>query len=803
MKSFGTILLVLCCLCLVMPAYGQAPPDGNLILNQSFESDWDNWDVWTSTGSDWNYSIETGQAFSGEKSMKFYGGDFDNGTVNWTAVAQHLYYTFEEGQLFNMSGYIMTTADDQIQGPNGAWVEIVFRQSDWTELLKVTSPRVDTTSTTDTWHYLTITAAVPAGTDFISAAILFEQAENAGGAAYCDSITAAVAYPVDVPNADFETGDLTSWSIWSYYYPIIEVSSDYAYEGTYSLRAAADYAAIYNTLSDPLQGNTYIATAYGLNPSIEPLTVGSTKLELKFFGGPSELQVFSELVDYNSPQDEWIEMMVTAEAPQATSVNVAFSWSGDNGGGAAYQDDVTLIRIPSGAAISAPPAPDFQDIEIYETTGIWQTIEWDVLHYYVTDDPEANEAGTYNLYASNSPITDVNADGVQRTAGGMPFGFEDRYWPQRPYTSDGSEQTYYYALTSVDVDGNEQALDAASTFGPYTGGTSHTYPVVHDEDFGDGFYLDGALDEFADLAEFVLTGEWIWSDDSSAVIQDWDPNSLDLAFQANFVIDANFMYVGVNILDDDPSGSSSWVSAGDGCEFMLGFYDVNERAALNPSGGAGSNGEDWRIGFMPDGQVMGTGITNDNYADYLDYWVEVTPIGWTLEVKFDLAALSNGYTPADGDFLPLRIDVLDSDPLFGDAGRSLAMRLGGCSGYIPNDWEWPSSYGNMEVGGDVAIEDERDTIASATKLFKNYPNPFNPRTTIGYTLANKSEVKLAVYNSSGQLVKTLVDEQQPAGPYSVDWDGSNNAGARVGSGIYFYKMEAGNYTKTHKMVLLK
>jgi flagellar hook assembly protein FlgD len=88
-------------------------------------------------------------------------------------------------------------------------------------------------------------------------------------------------------------------------------------------------------------------------------------------------------------------------------------------------------------------------------------------------------------------------------------------------------------------------------------------------------------------------------------------------------------------------------------------------------------------------------------------------------------------------------------------------------------------------------------------LLQNYPNPFNPVTTIDYGLPTNSYVKLTIYNILGQRVKTLVDEEQTAGYKTVMWDGRNDRGEEVGSGIYLYRIQAGSYTKTVKMSLLK
>ncbi len=88
-------------------------------------------------------------------------------------------------------------------------------------------------------------------------------------------------------------------------------------------------------------------------------------------------------------------------------------------------------------------------------------------------------------------------------------------------------------------------------------------------------------------------------------------------------------------------------------------------------------------------------------------------------------------------------------------------------------------------------------------LHQNYPNPFNPETTIRYALAQDGQARLAVYNVLGQEVVTLVNRQQPAGPHEIVWNGTDGSGLPVSSGLYFYRLQAGEFSETRKMVLLR
>lgn len=107
---------------------------------------------------------------------------------------------------------------------------------------------------------------------------------------------------------------------------------------------------------------------------------------------------------------------------------------------------------------------------------------------------------------------------------------------------------------------------------------------------------------------------------------------------------------------------------------------------------------------------------------------------------------------------------------------------------------------NLIPGSDA---DDPNTPVASTTLVGNYPNPFNPRTTLRYDLKDNSHVRIDIYNYRGQLVKTLVNTDKAAGRHSVDWDGTDQQGMPVSSGVYYYKMFSGSYSSTRKMVLMK
>ncbi|MDX1429285.1 MAG: FlgD immunoglobulin-like domain containing protein, partial [Rhodothermales bacterium] len=104
----------------------------------------------------------------------------------------------------------------------------------------------------------------------------------------------------------------------------------------------------------------------------------------------------------------------------------------------------------------------------------------------------------------------------------------------------------------------------------------------------------------------------------------------------------------------------------------------------------------------------------------------------------------------------------------------------------------------------VDVEEERIVLPSDYKLFDNYPNPFNPSTTIGFELPLDKNINVRIYDVSGRLVRTLISNQfLSAGTHEVIWDGQSDAGVPVASGTYIYALEYGNFRQAKEMVLVK
>jgi len=130
------------------------------------------------------------------------------------------------------------------------------------------------------------------------------------------------------------------------------------------------------------------------------------------------------------------------------------------------------------------------------------------------------------------------------------------------------------------------------------------------------------------------------------------------------------------------------------------------------------------------------------------------------------------------------------------------------------------SFGALDVSGDLVFtedygltilrfdpgmqfDDKTDDTISDYVLYDNFPNPFNPETYIRFRISEQSNVSLKIYNITGQHVKTLYTGNLEPRYYRFKWNGTNNRGQRVGSGVYIYRLQAGNFTQTKKMLLIK
>jgi hypothetical protein len=138
------------------------------------------------------------------------------------------------------------------------------------------------------------------------------------------------------------------------------------------------------------------------------------------------------------------------------------------------------------------------------------------------------------------------------------------------------------------------------------------------------------------------------------------------------------------------------------------------------------------------------------------------------------------------------------EPPSGQTAKSISVRL-----HPLGRWSGTVWMDKLEVGKGVLTGVDDNVIPVSAELFQNYPNPFNPSTVISYAIPNVTYVSLKIYDLLGREVKTLVNTEQSSGVYNVQWNGDNNAGVKVSSGTYLYRIEAGDFKMSRKLTLLK
>lgn len=159
----------------------------------------------------------------------------------------------------------------------------------------------------------------------------------------------------------------------------------------------------------------------------------------------------------------------------------------------------------------------------------------------------------------------------------------------------------------------------------------------------------------------------------------------------------------------------------------------------------------------------------------------------------------SGFDPETAEVVGTTVDPTFTD-LTIDVGEDVFYRV------VAFDFNNNRGEFSEEVSLTITSVDDSDQLAGIPEdfaLHQNYPNPFNPETNIAYDLPDDVHVTLKIYNLMGQEVRTLVDEQQPAGRYTVTWDGTSSSGVKVASGVYLFVIRAGEFVQSERMTLLK
>jgi PKD repeat protein len=445
----------------------------------------------------------------------------------------------------------------------------------------------------------------------------------------------------------------------------------------------------------------------------------------------------------------------------------------------------------------------------------------DFQHFKVYRDGSAIGTTTDTFYSDNLSeygtyeyeVTAYYDEGESDPAGPITVEWLD------PIVMEGLLAYYPFAGNADDLSGNEHHGDV------------YGLPQLTTDRFGipdRAYYFDG-------LDDYIACGNWFNYQDFSISV---------------WVNQADLLYYYVDIIDNNHTDSVNWVVQynqdlssyhfGCGpqgcCFFSLPFDEWKHLVCVKDEGTLRT----YLDGVLQDELI--TGISTINYSNPNLFIARWASGGRFFNGKIDDVRLYDRALSEDeidllfNESIPLSADFI-ADVVSGNA--PLAVNFTDISTGNPTSWEWDFNndgtidsneqnpiftysdtgvytvalvvenglYTDIETKVDYisvsSTNTENETIPLLTELVGNFPNPFNPSTTISYNLRENSIVQIEIFNMKGQKVKTLANQSQTPGAKSVIWNGVDQTGQSVSSGIYFYKLKTDNLSQTKKMILLK
>ncbi len=377
-------------------------------------------------------------------------------------------------------------------------------------------------------------------------------------------------------------------------------------------------------------------------------------------------------------------------------------------------------------------------------------------------------------------ITATDVEGLSSTGSTVGYDIfepvEDNIIVNNGSLSDGTVD-YYYLYNLLGEFPHDMWNGA--NFGPAPDDLWLNYTTVLDISGGGPEICEGGLDAFLDQGgtNLILAGdEWM-----GACVDGWAPTDF---VPGDFVYDYLGMDASLPDVNYSTSGDQGGISrlmpvAGDPISGALATF-LEDSLLLNYDPNYEIGVSNWLDGAVPtaDASVSYYGLTG-----ILDSLGAPPPDADTVASALYLE-LANGSQTAWFGFDVLSLNTVPSYHWIGIYPE----------GPLPQTIEWMDAY--------TGVDDEVQ-IPSAFALRQNYPNPFNPVTSIEFELPNDGNITLSVYNMLGQKVAMLVDEYSRAGVHTVKWDGRNDLGQLVSTGVYLYRINAGNFNATKKMILLK
>ena len=484
--------------------------------------------------------------------------------------------------------------------------------------------------------------------------------------------------------------------------------------------------------------------------------------------------------DYAFPlEEQFVTLYDGSTTFDRTTVRmVHFVAEGNAAGGTVQIDDFWFGNFE--ADLIAPEAPE----------GI-QAIPSNYSNLIAWNDVAGEDGESYHVYYGTSPVTEITAL-TEEVALDVPEGVQSAEHVLRYPVSD-HDVTYYYSVVCQDAAGNKSLVSTSSAA---ITNTAKGVTTVH---LGSptSFAADGDLDDWAGIAPFRM---YVSDGSGSLAPNASHDGDSDLSCDTYVAIDNDYLYLAFDVEDDiintDPS-FSTWLR--DSPDFFIGLYDWRGATHTSYQRGAQPDyhfrfNDDFGFSDNPGGLGAGTLFTPDS-ADYA--WELGFPTGYIVECRIPLQKLADVgedalFVPQEG--MRVKIDVAINDA---DGGQREALLT-----LSPQnqDRSWSSvSYWTYTWIGSTPTDVEDESIVPAKyELSQNYPNPFNPTTQIKYSVVEQGNVTLKVFNVLGQEVKTLVNEVKAPGVHQVNFDASD-----LSTGVYIYQIQAGSFTSSKKMILVK
>jgi hypothetical protein len=435
------------------------------------------------------------------------------------------------------------------------------------------------------------------------------------------------------------------------------------------------------------------------------------------------------------------------------------------------------------------PNIDITPTEPPATVSAYSEAAFPHTNFVLWDDVDTESEETYNVYASMDPITDLTAAGVLTIHKDVEEG--TAIVPHRIYypLMEGT-LAYYYAVECVDAAGNVSVT--FTTMAQPFENTGKGIAVISVE-APQNFQADGDLSEWAHIQPMHFKP-------STNLTAGTFTDDADLTVDCYVAMDNQYLYVAFDVIDDAytwlPTNTQDWWSD-EAIEFFIGLYDLQAPHQFFETGAE----PDYRIIFIPD-----TLRRDDETAIYASgtpnyYFEGLGQSDYVVEAKIaysDFQGVNDSaFVPVEGMLVPFELFFADADVQ--DGGWEGNLQWGDNPALNPKHGG-PSVWSSTWIGipDFVTGVEDGEQVPLTYSLSQNYPNPFNPITNIKYSLAEATHVQLNVFNVLGQKVSSLVNENQGAGLYEIQFNGSE-----LSSGIYIISLSAGNQKFTRKMVLMK